>query len=90
MHVFDPQYYYDHYADARSESGKDAKKLFKHFLEVGVKEGRMGSAEFDVFWYMKENPDLYEKYGDDYADYYVHYETEGREEGRAGAEEPDV
>ena len=50
----------------------------------------MGSAEFDVFWYMKENPDLYEKYGDDYADYYVHYETEGREEGRLGAEEPDV
>ena len=90
MHVFDPQYYYDHYADARSESGKDAKKLFKHFLTVGVKEGRMGSAEFDVFWYMKENPDLYEKYGDDYADYYVHYETEGREEGRLGAEEPDV
>ena len=87
MHVFDPQYYYDHYADARSESGKDAKKLFKHFLEVGVKEGRMGSAEFDVFWYMKENADLYEEYGDDYAAYYVHYETEGREEGRAGAEE---
>lgn len=88
MHVFDPQYYYDHYADARSRSGKDAKKLFKHFLEVGVKEGRMGSAEFDVFYYMKDNADLYDEYGDDYAAYYVHYETEGREEGRAGAEEP--
>ena len=89
MHVFDPQYYYDHYADARSKCGKDAKKLFKHFMDIGVKEGRMGSAEFDVFYYMKDNADLFEEYGDDYAAYYVHYETEGREEGRAGAEEPD-
>ena len=59
-------------------------------MDIGVKEGRMGSAEFDVFYYMKDNADLLEEYGDDYAAYYVHYETEGREEGRAGAEEPDV
>ena len=47
----------------------------------------MGSAEFDVIFYMKDNKELYEEYGEDYASYYVHYETEGREEGRAGAEE---
>ena len=87
MHVFDPQYYYDHYADARSKCGKDARKLFEHFLKVGIPEGRMGSAEFDVIFYMKDNKELYEEYGEDYASYYVHYETEGREEGRAGAEE---
>ena len=59
----------------------------QHFLKVGIPEGRMGSAEFDVIFYMKDNKELYEEYGEDYASYYVHYETEGREEGRAGAEE---
>lgn len=85
--AFDPEFYAEKYADAKTACGDNPAKLFDHFFEKGIKERRQGSEEFDVDFYMKDNPDLVEMYGNNYADYYKHYCEFGKAEGRDGAEE---
>ena len=51
-----------------------------------MKNRQQGSKEFDVDFYMKDNPDLVEKYGTDYAAFYEHYCAFGKAEGRKGSE----
>lgn len=82
--VFDPDYYYNAYADLRSAIGNDQSKLLQHFIAFGMPEGRRGNAEFDVQAYMENNPDLVQAFGPaDYPSYYLHYITYGKEEGRS-------
>ena len=56
--VFNADYYYNRYPDLQVTIGKDAKALLEHFVDFGMKEGRVGNAAFDVKAYMKNNPDL--------------------------------
>lgn len=82
--VFDPDYYYNAYADLRSAIGNDQSKLLQHFITFGMQEGRRGNAEFDVQAYMENNPDLMQAFGPtDYTSYYLHYITYGKKEGRS-------
>ena len=82
--VFNPDYYYNAYADLRSAIGNDQEKLLQHFVVFGMQEGRRGNDEFDVKAYMENNPDLVQVFGAaDYTSYYLHYITYGKNEGRS-------
>lgn len=82
--VFDAKFYYSMYPDLQQTIGKDADALLKHFVEHGMKEGRVGNAAFQVKAYMVNNLDLMVAFGnEDLTDYYLHYIERGKEEGRA-------
>lgn len=81
--VFDAEYYYRTYPDVQEAIGHDADKLLKHFLTLGMKEGRIAKPDFDVHAYMKNNLDLLVVYGvKDLSKYYYHYIESGAKEGR--------
>ena len=82
--VFEPNYYATKWADVRSAFGADFAKLFKHFCEFGMKEGRQAIATFNVQTYKKNYSDLVEVFGNDLPKYYRHYCEFGKAEGRKG------
>ena len=49
--VFDASYYYNNNPDLQTEIGNDPAKLLKHFVEVGINQGRRGNEAFDVHAY---------------------------------------
>ena len=49
--VFDATYYLTHYPDVASSIGNNPPELLRHFVEVGVTEGRAGNAAFNVAAY---------------------------------------
>ena len=82
--VFNAVYYSKMYPDVRKACGTNKKKIFKHFLEYGMAEGRQGCALFDVKAYKKRYPDLKKKYGNDLPSYYKHFCQCGFFENRIG------
>lgn len=80
--VFDPAYYLAKYPDLKSAYGDDANKALSHFVKYGMKEGRQGSAEFEVNAYKAKYKDLSDAFGDNLPRYYVHYILAGKSEGR--------
>lgn len=80
--VFDPEYYSALYSDLRTAFGTDAKKLFDHFCQYGMKEGRQAIASFNVMRYKDANDDLQKAFGLDLPKYYEHFCTYGYKEGR--------
>ena len=81
--IFDANYYYNTYPDLQAAFGKDDAKLFEHFVKCGMKEGRVGNADFNVKAYMKNNLDLVGLFkADDLTEYYAHYANNGKAEGR--------
>ena len=46
--VFDAQYYLNSYEDLKAIFGNDEGKVFSHFLETGMTEGRQGTGLFNV------------------------------------------
>ena len=78
--VFDYEYYYNRYSDLRTSVGYNEGKLFRHFINSGIAEGRQGSPIFDVTSYINDNPDNVDYYGDDKylaIDEYITYDYEG-------------
>lgn len=88
--VFDATYYSNKYADLKAAFGTDATKLFNHFIESGVKEGRQASPNFNVQWYTNHYTDLKAAFGTDYVSALQHYLSCGIPEGRMGCSEFDV
>ena len=80
--VFDPAYYLAKYPDLKSAYGDDANKALSHFVKYGMKEGRQGSAEFEVNAYKAKYKDLKDAFGDNLQKYYIHYILAGKSEGR--------
>lgn len=81
--IFNADYYYSMYPDLQVAIGKDANALFNHFVKSGMKEGRVGNADFNVKAYMKNNLDLVGLLkADDLTLYYTHYANYGLKEGR--------
>lgn len=81
--IFDYNYYYKKYPDLHATCGKNPFKLFNHFLTNGMREGRQGNADFNVYNYAANNLDLIIRYGTyDLSIYYIQYITEGYDEGR--------
>lgn len=84
--VFDAEYYYNAYPDVQKTFGHDADRLLEHFITSGMKEGRIGKADFNVRSYMKNNLDLIPVFGiKDLSSYYYHYIKSGKAEGRTAA-----
>lgn len=80
--VFNPEYYSDRYVDLKQAFGKDSVKLFNHFKEYGMKEGRQACETFDVTYYKNAYKDLQMAYGDNLPAYYKHYIQYGYKEDR--------
>ena len=81
--IFDAEYYYNTYSDLQAAIGKDEAALLKHFVESGMKEGRVANATFNVKAYMKNNPDLVGLLkSHDLTLYFKHYVNSGKKEGR--------
>ena len=80
--VFDPTYYANKYADLKAAFGTDANKLFGHFIDFGLQEGRQAISTFNVTAYKNRYADLQKAFGNDLPAYYRHYITNGKSEGR--------
>lgn len=79
--VFDWDFYYDNNPDV-VKSGMD---LADHWKRFGFNEGRQGSPEFSVRWYLAAHPDLQRAFGNDYRRALHHWLDNGIEEGRQGS-----
>lgn len=80
--VFNPTYYANTYADLKKAFGTNAKELWNHFKQNGMKEGRKASANFDVKVYKNTYADLRAAFGENLPLYYKHYIEHGKKEGR--------
>lgn len=80
--IYDGAYYYSHYADAKAYAGTNSDKLWQYFVQVGIPRGDQACAEFNVFIYAKNYPDLVKAFGGNYMSYYLHYAKVGKAEGR--------
>lgn len=80
--VFNADYYYSNNLDLQAAVGKDAGKLFEHFCNYGMSEGRQGSKDFNVAIYKNNYTDLQNAFGDNLKQYYAHYVKDGKPEGR--------
>lgn len=85
--VFDVEYYYNNNTDLQTAIGMDEDKLFSHFINSGLWEGRSGSSDFNLRAYMKNNQDLLAAFGSDYGAYCRHYVETGKAEGRIATQE---
>lgn len=82
--VFDPVYYFDKYNDLKKAFGADTNKLFSHFIQYGMNEGRKACINFDVNIYKNKYSDLRETFKNDLPSYYKHYIQYGYTENRSG------
>ncbi|WP_027421917.1 hypothetical protein [Lachnobacterium bovis] len=73
---------YKTYPDLAKAFGNDDVALLKHFVEFGMKEGRVANETFDVVSYKNANADLRRAFGNDTESYYLHYIYNGFNEGR--------
>ncbi len=49
--VFDPDFYYDNNPDLQASIGFNPPELLRHFVEVGINQGRAGKAGFSIEQY---------------------------------------
>ncbi len=83
--TFNAKFYSDKYSDLKAAFGTDATKLYDHYLQYGIKEGRQASAIFDVKYYLENNADLKAAFGKDYKKAYDHFIEFGYKEARKTA-----
>ena len=88
--AFDSEYYVNSYPDLKAAFGNDAEAAYNHFINIGVKEGRVASPVFDPVTYILYYPDLQAAFGTDYAAAYNHFVSTGINEGRLGSAEFNV
>lgn len=80
--VYNYNYYRENNPDLVTLYGDNRESYLDHFVNVGMKEGRQGSENFNLAVYKANNPDLVSSFGDDNVKYYEHYISSGRAEGR--------
>ncbi len=88
--VFDAEYYANSYKDLKDAFGTDEEALYKHFLEYGLKEGRVMNPIIDVAAYRGKYEDLDKAFGDNWDAYIDHYFTYGVKENRDNGTEFDL
>ncbi len=60
-YVFDAEYYANRYPDLKAAYGTDESKLYNHFINYGIEEGRSASPYFDVKVYMNQNSQKFQE-----------------------------
>ncbi len=83
--VYDFNYYMNKYPDLKKAFGNDDIKALQHFVNYGMREGRVASKNFDPAFYKKTYGDLRKAFGNNNKDYYMHYIKYGKKEGRRGS-----
>lgn len=89
VYIFDYQYYANSYADLKAAFGNDELKLYEHFIDYGIKEGRSASPVFNAKYYLESNLDLKGVFGDDYLAACNHFINNGCKEYRKSSEQYD-
>ena len=80
--VYDYAFYVEKYPDVKNAFGKESEAVLCHFVLSGMKEGRQGNADFNVYTYKNRYADLRSIYGNDLPQYYMHYINAGKNEMR--------
>ena len=79
--IFDPDYYISNDAAAAAYASGDINRLWQYFVNIGIPKGDQASAEFNVFTYAKNYPELVQTFGSNIIQYYIHYATSGKAAG---------
>ena len=69
--VYDYEFYKNNNPDVVAAVGTNPQALLAHFLNNGIYEGRQGRADWNVYTYMSQHPDLVRVYGNDLSAYYL-------------------
>ncbi len=83
--VYDFNYYINKYPDMKKIYQNDDMGALRHFVLYGIKEGRQGSANFNLQIYRQNSPDLQKYYGfasENNIKYVAHYIYHGYKENR--------
>jgi len=80
--VFDPNFYHNKYPDLQKAFNHDNARLYKHWHEYGIGEGRTCSEVLDLKFYLNRYPDLQKAFGTDYKKLYKHFFEYGIKELR--------
>ena len=88
--VFDAEYYANQYKDLKDAFGTNEEALYQHFLDYGVKEGRVMNPIIDVAAYREKYEDLDKAFGDNWDAYVDHYFTYGVKENRDNGTDFDL
>ena len=88
--VFDAAYYAGKYADLKAAFGTDATRLYNHFVNSGIKEGRQASPMFSVDYYLTKNGDLKAAFGSNRESAMNHFLAHGINESRITAPYVDL
>ena len=82
--TFDAKQYLANYKDLQEAFGGDEEKARQHYIDHGMKEGRIDTKSgFDAGEYLSNYKDLQEAFGDDRSKALEHYYTHGIKEGRS-------
>lgn len=81
--VYNFTQYINKYPDIKAKFGNNAEAALSHFVNYGMKEGRMGNSTFDVKSYRRQYSDLRNSFGSSLPSYYNHYINYGSKEGRS-------
>ena len=79
---FNAAFYATKYPDVKNVIGTNPDALYKHFVNFGMKEGRMLNQNFDPKAYIEAYPDIKAYCAGDYTKAYAHYVNNGKKEGR--------
>lgn len=82
--VYQYSYYIKNNPDVKRAYGTSQEKALRHFALYGTREGRQGSASFNVTYYKNRYADLRKAFGNETQRYYWHYMRYGKKEGRFG------
>ena len=88
--IFDAEYYASKYSDLKEAYGSDEEALYQHFINYGIKEGRVMNPVIDVVKYREQYKDLQAVFGDDWDAYINHYFTYGVNEHRENGTDFDL
>lgn len=88
--IFDADYYAEKYSDLKEAYGNDEEALYQHFINYGIKEGRVMNPVIDVVKYREQYKDLQEAFGDDWDAYINHYFVYGVNEHRENGTDFDL
>lgn len=83
--VFSPAAYYGANPDVAANLPYDANVLLLDFLQNGMPQGKIGSAEFNPAVYRYNYPEISAVLGDSWMNYYLHYILIGKEQGLTGS-----
>lgn len=82
--VYSFDYYENNNSNIKNAFGLNDAAALQHFIDYGMSEGRLASANFNVRTYKNRYPDLQAAFGTNLKKYYLHYMYNGLTEGRSG------